>query len=108
MFAFIGISDSVLGGSGDGLQCCLEAQVRELADEALELGFPRAVVEVGRAEVGVRHAILEHVVDGGQDRRGDGANGFLRAALGLKAEKLGAVVACPWHAWPPMRTERAW
>ncbi len=79
-----------------------------MADQALEFGFPRAVVEIGCAEVGVNHAILEHVIDGGQDRGGDGANGLLRAALGLKAEKLGVGRSCPWPAWPPMRTEPAW
>jgi hypothetical protein len=66
----------------------------------------RSVVEIGSAEVGVRRAVFEHGIDRRQDRGGDGAEGRLRAALGLKAEKLGAGSRCPWPAWPPANGAR--
>src|SRR4029453_17885892 len=37
--------------------------------------------------------MLEDVIDRGEDRCGDGANGFLWPAPGLQAEELGSVVA---------------
>src|SRR5271165_5038085 len=93
MLDLIGTTHDALGCLYDGLQCRLVAEAFELADQSGDLGFPGAGVEVGRAEVDVSDAFLEHVIDRGQDRSGDSADGLLRAALGLKAEKLGAVVA---------------
>src|SRR5271165_6941568 len=45
------------------------------------------------AKVAVIGSVLEHMVDGGEERCGDGANGFLRTALGLKPKELRLVVA---------------
>lgn len=50
-------------------------------------------IEIVGAEVTVFGAVLEDVVDGGQDRCRDRADGFLWPAFALQAEELGAIVA---------------
>ncbi len=69
-----------------------EAELFEARDQAacLDLGGP--AVEVVGAEVVVLRAVFEDVVDGGEDRSGDSADGFLRSASGLQAEELRSVV----------------
>src|SRR5215216_5925261 len=51
------------------------------------------MIEVACAEVVVLGSVLEHVIDGGKDRGGDRADGFLRTAPVPQAEELGLVIA---------------
>jgi hypothetical protein len=52
-----------------------------------------AVVEVVCAEILVEGSIFEHVVSGGEDGSGDGADGLLGPTPGADAEVLGLEVA---------------
>jgi len=57
-------------------------EIVESRDKASGLdGFGPAVEVIG-AEILVEGAVLEHVVGGGQDRGGEGPNGFLDATAG--------------------------
>src|ERR1051326_7402502 len=71
----------------------VEAEPGELCNEAPCLGFGRAVAEVIGTEIAVGSAVLQHMVDGGEDRGGNGADGLLWSAPALQAEKLGPVIA---------------
>src|ERR1700741_3710927 len=59
------------------------------------LGFPlaRAAVEMIGAKVLVMGAVLQHMIDRGEHRGGDGADGFLRSALGSEPSELRPVIA---------------
>src|SRR5881394_2335968 len=59
----------------------------------LGFGFGRTAIEVVCAEVVVLGAVLEHVIDGGKDRGGDGADGFLRTTPVTQANELSLIVA---------------
>ena len=74
-----------------GLQLDLEAELGELREQALGLGFGGTAIEVGTAEVAVEGAVLDHVIDGGEERGGDGADGFLRPAPALQPEELSCI-----------------
>jgi hypothetical protein len=50
-------------------------------------------LEVVAAEVVIHRAVLEHVVDGGQDGGDDAYDGLLAAALGFEAIELGLQIA---------------
>src|SRR5258708_26778995 len=52
-----------------------------------------APVEIAGAKVVVKGSVLEHVVDGGEERSSDGTDGLLRATLALQPEELRLVVA---------------
>src|ERR1700746_2234098 len=52
-----------------------------------------APLEVIGAEVLIRLSLLEHVVDGGEDRGGDGHDRLLRTAPRLDVVELGAQVS---------------
>src|SRR6202007_915934 len=77
----------------DRLQGRFEAELGDLSDEPLDLGLGLALVEVVDAEVLMGNAVLEDVIDGGQNRGGDGADGFLRTASGLQSIELRPIVA---------------
>src|SRR5271166_5468955 len=77
----------------EGLKLDLEAELGELGDETLGFDLGRPAVEVVGAEVLVEGAVLQHVVDRGQHRGGDSADGFLRAALAAQSVELRPVVA---------------
>src|SRR5437899_2651065 len=64
-----------------------------MCNQPARFDLHRPAIEVGTAEVMVFGAMFEDVIDRGEDRCGDGANGFLRPALGLEAEELSPVVA---------------
>jgi len=83
----------ILGGFRRRLEGDVIAELGDLSDEALDLRLRRSAVEVGDAQILVEGSVLEHVIDGGQDRSGHGADGFLRAAPRLQAEELGPVIA---------------
>jgi len=57
-----------------GCECAGEAELGDLAGEAVGLNFGRGTAEVIVAEVLVEGAVAEHVVGGGQDRGGDGTD----------------------------------
>src|SRR3982074_881849 len=76
-----------------GLELDGKAELGETRDEMLGFGFGRTAIEVVCAEVVVLGAVLEHVIDGGEDRGGDGADGFLRATPVTQAKELSLVVA---------------
>jgi hypothetical protein len=66
----------------------VEAEFSKAAKElSSESGFVTAMEIVG-AEVLVRQASFEHVVDGGKDGCSDGEESFSRAPAGFEAEEL--------------------
>ena len=71
----------------------LEAKFDELGNQAPGFAFGRMAIEVVAPEVVVFSAVFEDVVDGREDRGGDGTNCFLRSAPGLQPEELGFVIA---------------
>src|SRR6266849_5258236 len=80
-----------------GLRCWLELDVKaelfKTSNEPAGLEFEGAPIKVGGAEVMVLGTVFEDVVDGGEDRCRDSADGFLRPTLALQPEELGSVVA---------------
>src|ERR1700674_49991 len=50
-------------------------------------------IEVVAPEVVVFSAVFENMVDGREDRGGDGTDGFLRSTPALQPEELGFVIA---------------
>src|SRR5689334_13201205 len=83
----------VSGSPRDWLELDGEAELFEPSNEVACFGLRRAAIEIGGTEVVVFDAVLEDVIDCGEDRCGDGANGFLRPAPGLDPEELSSVVA---------------
>src|SRR5882757_7393219 len=81
------------GGLRDWLELDVKTELFKMSNEPAGLEFDGAPIEVGGAEVMVLDAVFEDVVDGGQDRCGNGADGFLRSAFALQPEELGSVVA---------------
>src|SRR5438876_882311 len=81
------------GGLRDWLELDVKAELFKTSNEPVGLEFDGAPIKVGAAEVVVLDAVFEDVVDGGEDRCGNGADGFLRSTLGLQPEELGSVVA---------------
>src|SRR6516165_4358338 len=87
---------SMIGTSscfGEGLELCRKAELGELGDQPFGFGFRGASIEVVDTEIAVRQAGFEHVINGGQDGGGDGADCFLRSAPAAQAMELRAVVA---------------
>src|SRR5260221_11679654 len=78
---------------GERLELDLVAELGKLSDEPLGSDFDGAVIEVSNAEVLVLGAVLEHVVDGGEQRGGDGADRLLRSASAAQSVELRFVVA---------------
>jgi len=78
-------------GSWCELSC--EAELGDLAGEALCLVLRRGAVEVIGAEVCVEGAVVEHVVGGSQDGGGHCANGLFWSAAVAQALELGLQVA---------------
>ena len=81
------------GGLRDWLELDVKAELFKTSNEPAGLEFDGAPIKVGAAEVVVLDAVFEDVVDGGEDRCGNGADGFLRSTLALQPEELGSVVA---------------
>jgi hypothetical protein len=75
------------------LKLNLKSKSGELGNQAPGLAFGGTAIEVIGAEVVVFGAVFEDVVDGREDRGGDGTNCFLRSAPGLQPEELGFVIA---------------
>lgn len=71
----------------------IEAEVLQTVDEALDVPSPGALVEVIGAEILVAGSVLEHVIDGGEQRGSDRANGFFGSAAGAQAMILRLKVA---------------
>ena len=71
----------------------LVAELGDLADEAADFRLGTSAVEIIGAEVLVDGSVAEHVIDGGEDRGGHGADRLLRAASGFEAQELRPVVA---------------
>ena len=69
------------------------AEVLKSGDEILGLRGFGTTIEVVRAQVLIAGAVLEHVVDGGEDRSSDGADGLFGASPGTDAVELGLDVA---------------
>src|SRR5712672_4568130 len=84
-----------LVASGDlcgGLKVDGKAERGELGHETLGFEFGWAAVEVVCAEIVVWDTVFEHMIDRGEERGGDGADGLLRPAFALYSEELGSVV----------------
>src|SRR5882724_4061185 len=81
------------GGLRDGLELDVKAELFKTSNELAGLEFDGAPIKVGAAEVMVFDAVFEDMVDGGEDRCGNGADSFLRPTLALQPEELGPVVA---------------
>ena len=67
----------------------MEAKLGDLANEPFDLLVCGCGAEVICAEVVVGDSISEHVIDGGEDRGCDGANGFLGTTAMSQALELG-------------------
>jgi len=81
-------------------------ELGDLAGEALAFRFGRPAVEAIDAKVLVVGSVLQHVMDGGQDRRRRGADRLLRAASGLQAGELAPVGLRPLGRPRPGRLHR--
>src|SRR5271166_4387054 len=86
---------------GERLKLDLVAELGELRDKTVGFDLGRPAVEVVGPRVVVVGAVLEHVVDRGQHRGGDGADGFLRAAFAAPPVELGLIVAVLFAAGRP-------
>ena len=82
------------------------AKILQTPDKALGLRGLGAAVEVTGAEILVEGAVLEHVIDGGQDRGGERADGFLGAAWGAQTIELRLEIAGPSCGRRPRRIAR--
>src|SRR6476620_2676165 len=71
-----------------GLDGAGEAELGDLADEAIGLVLGCGAVIVVGTEILVEGAVAKHVIDGGQDRGSDGTDGFLGAATVTQALEL--------------------
>src|SRR5437879_12989354 len=80
------------GGLRDWLELDVKAELFKTSNEPAGLEFDGAPIKVGATAVVVLDAVLEDVVDGGQNRCGNGVDGFLRSTLGLQPEELGSVL----------------
>src|SRR6266853_136925 len=91
------IASSLRLEASGGLRCWLELNVKaelfKTGNEPVSLEFEGAPIKVGGAKVMVLGTVFEDVVDGGEDRCRDSADGFLWPALALQPEELGSVVA---------------
>src|SRR5271166_500437 len=94
-------------GFGGWLDGHFVAELGDLADEAPDFRFGESAVEIIGAEVLVGGSVAEHVIDGGEDRGGHGADRLLRAASGFQAQELRPVVAGFGVLGLPTRTGRA-
>ena len=72
-----------------------ESELGDLADEAVGLILGGGAAEVVGAEVLVEGAVAQHVVGGGENGGGDGADRLLGAAPVAQALELGAEIAVP-------------
>ena len=108
LFAFQHASGTASRRFRDGLQGRFEAELGDLGDQPLDLGLGLALVEIVDAEVLVGNAVLEDVVDGGQDRGGDGADGLLSDRVWPAADRTAPCSSCLSSAWPPRRIGPAW
>ena len=71
----------------------LVTELSEPRDQLLDPDLGRTALEVVGAEVVVRGAVLEHVIDRRRERGGNGADCFLRRAPAAEPMELGTVVA---------------
>ena len=71
----------------------LEAELGDLGSEAFGFDVDRAAIKVVGTEVLVFGAILQHVVDRGEQRSRHGAHRFLRAVPAAQAVELRLVIA---------------
>ena|SRR5450755_5098931 len=69
--------------------CADEPKLRDLTDQPARLSLRRRPVEMVWPEVVVEGSISQHVVSGGQDGSGDGADGLLGSTSIAQALKLG-------------------
>jgi len=77
-----------------GWQGDFEAKLGDLVYQPLHLDFGRTLVEIAGAEVLVNGSVLEHVVDGGEQRSGDGANGFFAGHVCFATGKTAPCSSC--------------
>ena len=69
--------------------CADEPELRDLTDQPARLSLRRRPVEMVWPEVVVEGPVTQHVVSGGQDGSGDGADGLLGSPSIAQALKLG-------------------
>ena len=81
-------------GSRHRLQFDGKTEIGETLDEAMGLRLGAAAREVIGAEIFIQRAVLEHVVSGGEDRGGDGADRLLGAAPSAQPHELRPQVGC--------------
>ena len=88
------MAPSALGGWGtlgsvrEGPEIGLIAELGELSEETVDLGLHRALVEMVLSKIPELRTVPEHVIDRGQQRCGDRAESFRRAATALEAQEL--------------------
>jgi len=81
------------GSGGERLDLDSVAKVGQTFDQAVFLLVGGTAIEVIAAEVLVHRPVLEHVVDGGEDRGCDGHDRLFGATPGFDAVELGLQVA---------------
>ena len=81
----------------------IEAEVLQTVDEALDVPSRGALVEVIGTEILVAGSVLEHVIDGGEQRGSDRANGFLGSAGGRAGDDTAPESSCLWCGPLPRR-----
>ena len=82
-----------LGGVGEEPDISLIAELGELGEETVDLGLRRALVEMVLSKIPELRTVLEHMIDRGQQRCGDRAESFRRAATALEALELRPEIA---------------
>src|SRR6202042_2674035 len=88
-FPFCRRCGAASGRFREGFEGRFEAELGDLSDETLDLRLGLALFEIIDAQILVGNAVLEDVVDRGQHRGGDGADGLLRTMLASQAMELG-------------------
>src|SRR5262249_21705650 len=84
---------TISGCLGEGSELGIEAQVCELSDQALGPHVLGAAIEMVRTEILKLRAVVEHVVDGREQRGCNRAGRLLCTSAPAKAEELCVEVA---------------
>src|SRR5258708_5010694 len=88
----LGRANRPLRSGGEWLDFDGIAKVFKALHQALGLRGLGTAVEMLGTEVLVDGSVFEHVVDGGEDGGGDGADGFLRPAAATQAQVLSLAI----------------
>lgn len=105
-----GVATGVIFGAEASRSIChaadfdIETEFGKLVDQTLGSGLVRPAVEVITAKVAMGRAILEHMVDRGEQRSNDRADRFQRGRGGSSAVGIARQSSWSWPGRPPGRT----